>query len=201
MLVPVDLSKFLTYTRTGPKTYFDKDGVLQTAADNEWPSEYDPITHEPLGRSVWDADVVSITGADFSRWFNGPLGAFAVEFVVPSHDACVLCLSDGTTDNLMELVVESGAVKWRIVKDSVEQALIDGGAVTPGAVCRAAPAYAEDNFALSVNGAAAVTASGEVPVVDRMYIGTRNGVSAWLNNYVRRIVYYPKLQMLSGGAP
>lgn len=178
-------------------------GGVQLEAGSS-PSPYIPTSGSAVTRA---ADVVSITGDDFSSWFNPPKGAFAVRFVVPSHDACVLCLSDGTTDNLMELVVESGAVKWRIVKGGVEQAVLNGGAVTPGSVCIAAPAYAEDDFALSVNGDAAVTASsGKVPVVDRMYIGSRNGLSAWLNNYIRRIVYYPKrmsnvlLQALSGGS-
>jgi len=50
-----NLDNLVTYNRLGPKTYFDKYGILRTAADNEWPLEYDPITHEPLGRSVWEA--------------------------------------------------------------------------------------------------------------------------------------------------
>ena len=43
------------FTRASTKTYFDATGVLQTAAVDEWPVEYDPDTGLLLGRSVWEA--------------------------------------------------------------------------------------------------------------------------------------------------
>lgn len=45
----------ITFTRSTTKTYFGADGLMHTAAINEWPLEYDPITHEALGRSVWES--------------------------------------------------------------------------------------------------------------------------------------------------
>ena len=39
----------LTFTRASTATYFDKDGVLQTAAADEMRFDHDPVTGEPLG--------------------------------------------------------------------------------------------------------------------------------------------------------
>lgn len=51
----VQLSGLIDFSRPSEKTYFGPDGLLHTAAPNEWPLEYDPVTLEPLGRSVWEA--------------------------------------------------------------------------------------------------------------------------------------------------
>jgi hypothetical protein len=45
----------ITFSRASQKTYFDKAGVMQTAANDVWPVEFDPVTGRCLGRSVWPA--------------------------------------------------------------------------------------------------------------------------------------------------
>jgi hypothetical protein len=45
----------ITYASSGGKTYWDVNGVMQTAAANVWPLEYDQVTHAALGRSIWEA--------------------------------------------------------------------------------------------------------------------------------------------------
>jgi hypothetical protein len=54
----------ITWTRASTKTYYDIAGDRQTAAINEAPLEYDPITHELLGRSVWEARTNSLLNSD-----------------------------------------------------------------------------------------------------------------------------------------
>jgi hypothetical protein len=58
------LDSRITFTRASTKTYYDIAGVRQTAAINEAPLEYDPITHELLGRSVWEARTNSLLNSD-----------------------------------------------------------------------------------------------------------------------------------------
>lgn len=53
LLNPV-LDPRIAFSRASSKTYFGSDGLLHTAAADEWPLEYDPITLQPLGRSVWE---------------------------------------------------------------------------------------------------------------------------------------------------
>lgn len=45
----------VTFSRPSEKTYYGADGLLKTALANEWPREYDPLTGECFGRSVWGA--------------------------------------------------------------------------------------------------------------------------------------------------
>lgn len=47
------LDSRITYTRTGTKAYYNKNGVMQFAAADVWPREYDPATGECYGRSIW----------------------------------------------------------------------------------------------------------------------------------------------------
>lgn len=56
--INLDLTKSMldpniSFARASGRTYFDKNGIMQMAAANEWPVEYDPETGECLGRSVW----------------------------------------------------------------------------------------------------------------------------------------------------
>lgn len=49
------LDSRITFTRASQKTYFDRDLVMKTAANDVWPVEFDPATGRCLGRSVWPA--------------------------------------------------------------------------------------------------------------------------------------------------
>lgn len=53
-LLNPQLDPRITFSRASTKTYFGSDGLLQTAANDVWPLEYDPITLKPIGRSVWE---------------------------------------------------------------------------------------------------------------------------------------------------
>jgi len=48
-------SSVTAYTATTTQTITNYNRLLKTAAANEWPREFDPVTGECLGRSVWDA--------------------------------------------------------------------------------------------------------------------------------------------------
>jgi len=49
------LSPLITFTRNSQATYFDKNGILQTAGINQPVFEWDPVTGQCLGLRVWDA--------------------------------------------------------------------------------------------------------------------------------------------------
>jgi hypothetical protein len=70
----------ITWTRASTKTYYDIAGVRQTAAINEAPLEYDPITHELLGRSVWEARTNSLlnSGAPVTQVVTLGVGTYTL---------------------------------------------------------------------------------------------------------------------------
>lgn len=54
-LLAPQLDPRINFTRASTKTYYGADGLLHTAAANEWPLEYDRVTLQPVGRSAWEA--------------------------------------------------------------------------------------------------------------------------------------------------
>jgi hypothetical protein len=58
-------------------------------------------------------------------------------------------------------------------------------------VNRFAVAYKANDFACSLNGAAALTdVSGSVPTVDRINIGRAGTATGWLNGHLQSLTYY-----------
>lgn len=51
----MSISDVVTFTRASGGTYFDANGVMQLAGDNEWRRDHDPLTGEPLGILIEEA--------------------------------------------------------------------------------------------------------------------------------------------------
>ncbi|MGH2505903.1 MAG: phage head spike fiber domain-containing protein, partial [Ktedonobacteraceae bacterium] len=70
------------YTNSTGKTYFDQNGVLQTAAANVWPDEYDPATHAYLGKNIEQSSTNLLTySQDFSNAAWGTSSHFSITAV------------------------------------------------------------------------------------------------------------------------
>jgi hypothetical protein len=99
-------------------------------------------------------------------------------------------MNDGTQNNRIDIgYLISALASLEVVAGGALQA----GMYPPvGAAARkVAGAYQVNNFAISANGGNVLTdTSGTIPVVDRMRIGDRGGVT--LNGHIRRIAYYPR---------
>ena len=54
------LDSRVSFTRASQKTYFGADGLMHTAANDECPLEFDPVTGLVLGRSFWPQATNSI---------------------------------------------------------------------------------------------------------------------------------------------
>jgi hypothetical protein len=139
------------------------------------------------------ADVATMTGTNFSSWYNQTEGTFVVEAyredVVPSGVYCgVVCL--GTLTDSINIGYLTNSVS------SLEVAV--GGASQVGAYLalgtqnrKIAAAYKLNDYAISANGASAtVDTAGTVPTVSIMYIGSRQSGGVPLNGTVKSIRYY-----------
>jgi hypothetical protein len=139
-----------------------------------------------------NADVVSMTGTNFSDWYNATSGAILArsrQSVITGTRPSIY-MSDGTADNIISLR-GLAANPELYIKATTDQAQIDAGTLTANSSFGLVGAWDTDNCAAAINGGASVTdTSATIPTVDRMLIGS-DGTN-YLNGQVERISYWPQ---------
>jgi hypothetical protein len=140
------------------------------------------------------ADSLTISGANFSSWWNAAGGTFvasADSVAVGSH--VFFSAHDGTANNRIRAYLVAGpSCRADMQTAGVSQATLVLGAVAANTPFEVAYAFALDNVAGSLNGAAAVAdASATLPVVDRMTLGA-DITGTPLNGHLRSLRYIPR---------
>jgi len=154
-------------------------------------TSYIPTTTTALTRN---ADVASMTGTNFSSWYNASEGTFVTQFTNrnPLINAVPVTANDNTNNNRIGFDVTSTGF-GRLVVDTAgaSQVLVGTAGLVAGGSAKMAGAYKVNDFAISKDGGAVSTdTNGTVPTVTQLQIGSR--VSAlFLNSYIQRIAYYP----------
>lgn len=147
------------------------------------------------------ADGASISGANFSSWYNQTEGTVVTQSsTLPGVLSPVLtyALSDGTFNNSMYGNFTSGnlCVGANVIVSGVGQAGSIGAFSIASSVNNTKDAftYKLNSFAESCNGATTrLDTSGTVPTVNRLYLGANwGGIGNFLNGYIRSFTYYPK---------
>jgi len=183
-----DGSLFVTNGRTG----FIWGAQLEAGS---FATSYIPTTTSSLTRN---ADVVQMTGTNFSSWYNASEGAFVVEassFSPPSGSLLywVLSANDGATSNTINVAAFNNLWIGSVAVGGVSQAdLAQTGVYTAGATAKIALGYKANSFAASVNSLTPLTdSSGSVPSVNRLDLGNLSGIF-YLDGHIRKLNYYPQ---------
>jgi hypothetical protein len=180
-----------SFTGNGTSGLFVWGAQLEAGA---FATSYIPTVASQVTRS---ADVATMTGTNFSSWYNQSEGTFVEDFsFFASADTvnskAFFAVSDGTTNNRIYGNLNSLSVPFVfIAAGGVTQANISTiVAVTNNAVAKVASGYKLNDFAAVLNGGAVTTdTSGTVPTVDRLGIGNLNNFSQ-INGHIRQIAYY-----------
>jgi len=157
-----------------------------------FPTSYIPTTSATVTRS---ADVASITGTNFSSWYNQSEGTFVSES--SSFDTSgfprIFAASDGTTNNQIRNSVNPGTLfsTFIVVTGGVSQAGIVIAYLVNTSYKRATAYKANDFVFVQNSGFPFTDTSGTVPTVDRLNIGSNESSLAQINGYIRRIAYFP----------
>jgi hypothetical protein len=143
------------------------------------------------------ADNASMTGTNFSSWYNASEGTVVANFgpfFRTTGNPGVVQIDDGAATNTIRTYAGSVVSPvFAVSVGGVTQAFLNAGTINTNANTSIAGAYALDNFAKSINGLAPETdTSGTVPVVNRMLIGSGTAGVNYLNGYMRSITYYPQ---------
>ena len=147
-------------------------------------TSYIPTVASQVTRS---ADNASMTGANFSNWYNASEGTLYAEADgLSTAGTRILGIGPGPS-NLMYLTLTLNSV----VANGISQASF---VFTPAAntYYKTAMAYKQDDFAGSYNGSITTDASGSVPIgMTTATIGWIDSASAFVGSgHIRRIMYY-----------
>lgn len=156
--------------------------------DGSWATSYIPTTSATVTRAV---DVPTITGTNFSSWFNQTAGTIHVEARSPGSGTRVVWQADDNTANNRYTLYTSGtSLKFDVVSGGVTQASLTLGTITANTKFKAAVAFAANDIAGVLNGGTVQTdASATLPTVDRMRLGADTTGNV-LTEHIERLVTY-----------
>jgi hypothetical protein len=175
------------------------DGCFVWGAQTEagaFATSYIPTTTTALTRN---ADVASMTGTNFSSWYNAVEGTFVAQYLpsaVAASNAgqCVIHVSNGTATEQLQLIKRANvdaSTRYRVDAGGVNSAFLNLGTFT-ATQTKAAITYKVDDFVGIKSGGSLVTdTSGGVPAPNKMDIGTELSGLSSINGYIQRISYYP----------
>jgi hypothetical protein len=140
-----------------------------------------PTSTTAVTRSASVVDVINQAIANNIR-------TLYLEFRSPaSGTRGVVSLNDNTANERVNMLTSGTDPRLVIVDGGVEQANINGGTITANTRTRVAVRINENDFAISINGAAVVTdTSGTLPIVDRLMLG-RTQAGEYLNGTLARV--------------
>ncbi len=156
-------------------------------------TSYIPTVASQVTRS---ADVATMTGTNFSSWYNQNEGTFVVSYDVGSTTATLpkttAVVHDGTSSNrIWGYIGNTGTPIVLMTNGGATQATLIATSVSANAVNQMAFAYRDNDVALSSNGGAALTDTlATVPTVNQLGVGGFTPTAAYLNGHIRQIAYY-----------
>jgi len=140
-----------------------------------------------------NADVATMTGANFSDWYNASEGAAVIQALPStiSNTRPAIQLDDNTANESIALRGVAADPQLFVVDGGSPQATLDAGTITANTVYKLGGAWKESSFATAINGAAAVTsASGTLPTVTQARLG--NDGTNYLNGHLQNLRYWPQ---------
>lgn len=182
-----------TYNGDGVSGFYLYGAQLENGA---FPTSYIPTTTTSLTRN---ADVATMTGTNFSSWFNASEGSFFVgTYSTPSANGFYFrayVAANGATAN-DSLYFHSNPNTRFVVFSGASATVTDTGAKTTfGTTMNLVGAYKVNSFAAAKNAAATVTnVSGGVPVTspDKLAIGSTGENALYVNGWITKLMYWPQ---------
>ena len=177
-----------TFTPTAGALTLTVTGTVQYAQleAGTFATSYIPTTSAALTRN---ADVATMTGANFSDWFNATEGTFVALSapLVAGGYSRALQVSDNTTNNFINVTTTLCQIR---AAGTFYASFSSGGAVA-GQFYQTSVAYKTNDCSSSTDGAVIqADATVTLPTVNQMVIGgqtTTNVGSGW----IKKIQYYP----------
>ena len=198
----VSLSGASTYLfRSGVYLLFTTGGGGWTVADSSigrlwmwgwqieqgaFPTSYIPTSGSTVTRS---ADVASMTGTNFSSWYNQSEGTWIANVKGSAKDFTIVRNSNGTDTILLDTINTATVLRGAILVGGSFVVNINTGAnsLVAGNNLKAVLAYKKNDAALFANSSLSFTGSpNSIPTINDIGIGES------INGTIARLTYYPK---------
>ena len=158
-------------------------------------TSYIPTTTTSLTRN---ADVVSMTGTNFSDWYNASEGTFSGTAQIAQLTGTFpiwFSANDGTLDNFLSCYAFNPSSPNMVCISqvgAVQQYLGVPGPVTVNTKTNVSFAYKSSSLASAMNATGLQSAvSGTIPTVDRLTLGSSTS-NFFLNGHLQKINYWPQ---------
>lgn len=136
------------------------------------------------------ADVASITGTNFSSWYQGNTGTLFFEGINTAISTTAFAVSDGSINNRLQMESGTNSRIARVVSGGTTQAA-NSIAYTYGTSQRFAISYATDSINFANAGTLGTEdTSATIPTVDQARIGANPTGANPLNSTIKRLVYW-----------
>jgi hypothetical protein len=141
------------------------------------------------------ADVLTMTGTNFSDWYRQDEGTFVVSGNsngASSKYPTLFAVSDSTVSNFLQLAYGSATLKWDGYSLGAQQFSLNLTKPT-GVAVNYAGAYKIDDVGSSLDGVLVGTDFlASIPKLTALYVGSNYSGLSSLNGTISRIAYYPK---------
>ena len=182
----------LTFTPTAGSLILTVTGSVTQAQleAGAFATSYIPTTSGSAIRSI---DICSMTSANFTGMYNQTEGSFFVDAFTPASGSRIIVSADnnGTTE-VNKIFTSSTSSAVEVVDGGATQANFTPGSIVANTAFKLASAYKLNDFAVSKNGATAVTdTSGTIPTPIQIKIGSGKGVEV-MCGCISSLRYYKK---------
>lgn len=154
-------------------------------------TSYIPTTSAALTRN---ADVATMTGTNFSDWFNASEGTFVISANPTLASAVTIAsINDGSiVTNAIEIGKSSTTTKrLRVFTAGATEASLSYTGLTAGEIGTVCAAYKANSIAFSQDAATPLTDSAAaIPTVNQLCIGNRVGLDTAVNTTITNLNYY-----------
>ena len=147
------------------------------------------------------ADLATMTGTNFSDWYNATEGAFNVQIInmdSTTADSTIFCTDDGATNqqnqNSFRVITTGTSYLNTIRTANVQVSSLSTGTVTVGSLANIAGAYKLDSFAAALNGGTTQTdtGGGVPPSQTRLRFGLRGTGTPVMSMHLQKLNYWPQ---------
>ena len=146
-----------------------------------------------------NADVVSMTGTNFSSWFNASEGTFLAQYdrIAVKRFSRVFAAANVTESEQITLISglqADGRENGNIAVNSVNNILYPGNTPAANVVSLFSLAYKTGSSAASLNASAVATSATAFsnPAPSQLNIGSIVASGQYLNGHVQKLMYWPQ---------